>query len=45
MELNNMIFLAAAAIYAAETNKNMSTAVKLAKMLWAEVLKQDREDS
>ena len=45
MELNDLIFLAAAAFYATSTKKNMSTAVMLAKMLWAEVLKQDREDS
>ncbi len=45
MELNDLIFLAAAAIYATRINKNMSTAVKLAKMLWAEVIKQDKENS
>ena len=44
MESNDLIFLVAATIYAARTNKNMSTAVKLAKMLRAEVIKQDKED-
>ena len=39
-----MIFLAAAAIYATRC-KNMDSAVKQAKMLWAEVIKQDKEDS
>jgi hypothetical protein len=52
MELNDMIFLAAAAIYATSTYKNhdlpferMHYAVKQARMLWAEVIKQDKEDS
>ena len=41
MELNDLLFLAAAAIYATSTYKNMDSAVKQAKALWAEVLKQD----
>ena len=38
MELNDMIFLAAAAIYATSAYKCVDAAVKQAKMLWAEVI-------
>ena len=37
-----MIFLAAAAIYATSAYKSVEAAVKQAKMLWAEVIKQDK---
>lgn len=44
MELNEMIFLAAAIFCVNSEYKDVHTAVKKAKALWREVLKQDRED-
>lgn len=43
MELNDIILLAAASLLAADPLQRPVVAVKRAKELWLEVLKQDRE--
>jgi hypothetical protein len=44
MELNDLIFLSAAIFCANSEYKDVRMAVKKAKALWREVLKQEMED-